>query len=162
MTAVLLAAAGAHATLIEIFNTINTAIPEGNPVGVASSETVSDAGGSTVSGLTVTLNVSGGYNGYLYSYLVAPNGTMTVLLNQPGATGNNPFWYSGSGLNVTLSDTGVFGIQRASRQRRRRRGWHSPERIRRRGAWRISTGRRRMERGRCFLRTCQVVPGRPR
>ena len=66
MTAVMLAATGAHATLIENFNNVNTAIPEANPVGVAFSETVSDAGGSTVGDLTVTLNVSGGYNGYLY------------------------------------------------------------------------------------------------
>lgn len=111
MTAVLLAAAGAHAVLIEDFNNVNTVIPEGNPVGVAFSGTVSDDGGSTVSDVTVTLNVSEGYNGYLYSYLVAPNGTMTVLLNQPGVTGSNPFGYSGSGLNVTLSDAGGSGIQ---------------------------------------------------
>jgi len=80
-------------------------------VGVAFSGSVSDAGGIAVGVLTVTLNVSGGYNGYLYSYLVAPNGTMTVLLNQPGVTGSNPFGYSGSGLNVTLSDTGGSSIQ---------------------------------------------------
>ena len=36
---------------------------------------------------------------------------MTVLLNQPGVTGSNPFGYSGSGLNVTLSDEGSSGIQ---------------------------------------------------
>jgi subtilisin-like proprotein convertase family protein len=111
MTAVMLAAADAHGALIENFNNVNTAIPEGNPVGVAFSGSVSDAGGIAVGVLTVTLNVSGGYNGYLYSYLVAPNGTMTVLLNQPGVTGSNPFGYSGSGLNVTLSDTGGSSIQ---------------------------------------------------
>ena len=112
ITAVMLAATGARASLYtEDFNNVNTAIPEGNPVGVAFSGTVSDAGGSMVGDLTVTLNVSGGYNGNLFSYLVAPNGTMTVLLNQPGVTGSNPFGYSGSGLNVTLSDTGGSGIQ---------------------------------------------------
>jgi subtilisin-like proprotein convertase family protein len=110
-TVVLLGAACAHGTLIETFVNIGTVIPEANPVGVAFSGTVSDAGGSTVGGLTVTLNMSGGYNGDLYSYLVAPNGTMTVLLNQPGVTGSNPFGYSGSGLNVTLSDAGGSGIQ---------------------------------------------------
>jgi len=111
-TVVMLAVACAHGALyIEDFNNVNTTIPEGNPVGVAFSGTVGDAGGSAVSDVTVTLNVSGGYNGYLYSYLVAPNGTMTVLLNQPGVTGSNPFGYSGSGLNVTLSDAGGSGIQ---------------------------------------------------
>ena len=68
-------------------------------------------GGSTVGGLTVDLTVSGGYNGNLYAYLVAPNGTLVTLLNQPGVTGGNPFGYGGSGLNVTLSDTAAGSIQ---------------------------------------------------
>ena len=62
-------------------------------------------------GLTVDLSVSGGYNGNLYAYLVAPNGTLVMLLNQPGATISNPFGYGGSGLNVTLSDTAAGSIQ---------------------------------------------------
>ncbi len=96
----------------ETFSGINIAIPDGNPVGVSFSETVSDIpGGSTVSGLTVDLSVSGGYNGYLYAYLVAPNGMLVMLLNQPGATISNPFGYGGSGLNVTLSDTAAGSIQ---------------------------------------------------
>ena len=91
---------------------MNTAIPDGNPVGVSFSETVSGIpGGSTVGGLTVDLTVSGGYNGNLYAYLVAPNGTLVMLLNQPGVTGSNPFGYAGSGLNVTLSDTASGNIQ---------------------------------------------------
>ena len=40
--------------------------------------------GSVVLELTVELNISGGYNGDLYAYLVAPNGTLVVLMNQPG------------------------------------------------------------------------------
>jgi len=40
---------------------------------------------------------------------VAPNGTMVVLLNQPGVTGGNPFGYAGSGLNVTLTDATTLG-----------------------------------------------------
>ena len=42
---------------------------------------------------------------------MAPNGTLVMLLNQPGATLSNPFGYAGSGLNVTLSDTAVGSIQ---------------------------------------------------
>jgi len=96
----------------ETFSGVNTAIPDGNPVGVSFSETVSDVpGGSTVGGLTVDLSVSGGYNGNLYAYLVAPNGTLVMLLNQPGATISNPFGYAGSGLNVTLSDSAAGSIQ---------------------------------------------------
>ena len=44
-------------------------------------------------------------------YLVAPNGTLVVLLNRPGVTTGNPFGYAGSGLNVTLSDAASGSIQ---------------------------------------------------
>ena len=88
-------------------------IPDGNPVGVTFGGTVSGIpSGFTVSGLTVGLNISGGYNGDLYAYLMAPDGTVVVLLNQPGVVvGGNQFGYDGSGLNVTLSDSGATGIQ---------------------------------------------------
>ena len=113
LLAVMLGAGVARGALYtETFSGINMAIPDGNPVGVSLSETVSDIpGGSTVGGLTVDLSVSGGYNGNLYAYLVAPNGTLVMLLNQPGATISNPFGYSGSGYNITLSDTAAGSIQ---------------------------------------------------
>lgn len=89
-------------------------IPDGNPVGVSFTGNYDQASpGATVSSLTVDLNISGGYNGNLYAYLVAPNGTMVVLLNQPGVSLGNPFGYAGSGLNVTLSDTASGSIQTA-------------------------------------------------
>jgi len=112
LTMLLGAGVARGALYTETFSGVSTAIPDGNPVGVSISETVSDIpGGSTVGGLTVDLSVSGGYNGNLYAYLVAPNGTLVMLLNQPGATISNPFGYGGSGLNVTLSDTAAGSIQ---------------------------------------------------
>jgi len=57
------------------------------------------------------LELSGGFNGDLYSYLVAPNGTLVVLLNRPEVTTGNPFGYAGSGLDVTLSDAASGSIQ---------------------------------------------------
>lgn len=100
---------------LETFNGGNTAIPTGNPVGIKSVGTVSDIpAGSTVSGLTVGLSVSGGYNGSLYAYLVAPNGQLVTLMNQPGVTGSNPFGYGGSGFNVTFADTAAGSIQNAA------------------------------------------------
>ena len=87
-------------------------IPDGNPVGASFIGTYDQAApGDTVSGLTVSLNISGGYNGNLYAYLVAPNGTLVTLLNQPGVTGGNPFGYAGSGLDVTLLDGAPGSIQ---------------------------------------------------
>ncbi len=102
--------AGAHAALYSESFTVNSAIPDGNPVGAVFTGAVSDApGGSTVGSLSVTLNITGGYNGDLYAYLVAPSGSMVVLMNQPGVTTGNPFGFSGSGFNITLSDTGTDG-----------------------------------------------------
>jgi PEP-CTERM motif-containing protein len=51
----------------------------------------------------VNLNVSGGFNGDYYAYLVH-NGGFAVLLNRAGRTSGNHFGYSDSGLNVTFSD----------------------------------------------------------
>ena len=94
--------------------TPNTYIPNGNPVGIAFTENITEPGGTTyaryVSDLTVSLNINGGYNGGLVAYLVAPNGTYVSLLNQPG-TLSSPFGYGGAGLNVTLSDSGSLSIQ---------------------------------------------------
>ena len=79
-------------------------IPDGNPLGAAFSGTVSDLSGLTVVGLTVTLSVSGGYAGNLYAYLVAPNGTMVMLLNEPGVTSGTPFGNPATSMDITLAD----------------------------------------------------------
>jgi subtilisin-like proprotein convertase family protein len=112
LMSVMLAAASARGTLYTESFSPNKAIPDGNPVGITFSGTVNNIpSADIVAGLTVTLNVSGGFNGNLYSYLVAPNGAQVVLLNQPGVTGSNPFGYQGSGFNVTLDDSATSGIQ---------------------------------------------------
>jgi subtilisin-like proprotein convertase family protein len=106
MLATLLAAGVARATLTveETFSGVNAAIPVGNPVGVAITETVSDIStGLTVGSLTVGLNISGGYNGNLFAYLVAPNGSVVTLMNMPGVSVNG-FGASGAGMNITLQD----------------------------------------------------------
>ena len=99
-------------TYTETYSGPSIAIPAGNPAGVSVVEPVSNIpAGETVLGISVGLNISGGYNGSLYAYLVAPNGTLVMLLDRPGVTGGNPFGYGGSGLNVTLSDTAAGSIQ---------------------------------------------------
>jgi subtilisin-like proprotein convertase family protein len=87
-------------------------IPVGNQVGVSFAGTYDEAAaGATVGSLTVDLTLGSGYNGGLYAYLVAPNGTMVVLMDQPGVTVGNPFGYAGSGMNITLSDAAPGSIQ---------------------------------------------------
>ncbi len=90
---------------------VNTAIPDGNPVGITASQTFANLAGSPITDVTVDLNISGGYNGDLYGYLILQdaNGHMAteILLNRVGTSLSSPFGSSGAGFNVTLSDSGT-------------------------------------------------------
>ena len=101
----LLALVSARADLYtENFNNLNTAIPDANPAGILLSGNVADVpAGWVISSVAVTLNVTNGYNGDLYAYLVAPDGTLVTIMNQPGV-GVDGFGASGSGMNITLQD----------------------------------------------------------
>lgn len=102
-------AAGVNAQVLttnSYFQSVNTTIPDDNPNGLASSVGVSGIYG-TIVGLNVTLNITSGYNGDLYAYLVNTNmGIFSVLLNRVGVQSGNDFGYGDSGFNVTFS-TGV-------------------------------------------------------
>jgi subtilisin-like proprotein convertase family protein len=117
----------AQATIVTSWNSGNLngvtgiAITDGNPAGVTFNHTISQ--GDVVSGvalsgfnpvqgdISVRLNVSGGFNGDLYGYLVLDNGpgntATAILLNRIGQDNDHPFGSSGSGFNVTLSDAGT-------------------------------------------------------
>jgi subtilisin-like proprotein convertase family protein len=93
---------------------LNLAIPAGNPSGVSSSMTVSTLPDNNIQSMTVTLNVSGGYNGSLYAYL-SYDGTLVTLLNRVGTgEGSEPqttFGFSTSGFNnITLADGSMSNI----------------------------------------------------
>jgi len=83
-------------------------ISDGNLSGWSDSHTFSGIGTVTES-VSVTLNISGGYNGDLYAY-VSHDGALVPLLNRVGVGTGNAFGYSTSGLNVTLSDAGPLNI----------------------------------------------------
>jgi len=87
-------------------------IPDGSPVGVASQMNFTANGtGNQMIDVTVGLNISGGYDGNLYAYLISPTGTLVVLMNQPGSA---PFYAAGSGMTVTLDSSAGTGIQSAT------------------------------------------------
>ena len=86
--------------------TLNTAIPDGNPVGITSSTPSAGLPGS-ISTITVNLDISGGFNGDLYAYLAGPNGQFAVLLNRVGMNSGNAFGYSDTGFDITLNMTGA-------------------------------------------------------
>jgi subtilisin-like proprotein convertase family protein len=83
--------------------TVNTPVPDGSTVGIASSANISGALG-LISSVSVSLDITGGYNGDLYAYLTGPSGQIAILLNRSGLSGSDPFGYSDPGFNITLSD----------------------------------------------------------
>ena len=96
-----------------IYSPTGGTIPDGNPTGWASTATV-DGELPTVWDVTVTLKISGGYNGDLYAYL-SYGGALVPLLNRVGkGTGSEPtysFGYGDAGFNsVTLADSGSVNI----------------------------------------------------
>lgn len=93
---------------------LNATIPDGQyPMGISSSIDVSGAVG-VLSSITVTLNITGGWNGDLYAYLYY-DGTRVMLLNQVGTGSGDQIQYvagySTSGFNnITLADDGLENI----------------------------------------------------
>lgn len=85
----------------------NVAVPDGNASGVALTTGLTDLGG-TITSVTVSLDISGGFNGDLYAYLRGPNGGFAVLLNRVGVTSGDAFGYSDTGFNVTFDDSGGY------------------------------------------------------
>ncbi len=106
--------------------TLNAAIPDGNPVGITETIAVPNlAVGSVLNTLyasgdnvTLTLNISGTWNGDLYGYLVSPNGTLVQLLNRVGTgSGSEPqfsFGFADPGMNVTLDSGAGSSIHNAN------------------------------------------------
>jgi hypothetical protein len=92
--------------------TLNTTIPVGNPVGISTYQTFGNLPSSPITDVAVDLNISGGYNGGVYGYLVLQDATehtaTETLLNNVGTTASNPFGSPGSGFNITLSDSGTI------------------------------------------------------
>lgn len=84
--------------------TVNTDIPDGNPTGLSSTIQVGGVG-NQLENISITLDISGGYNGDLYAYLSHGAGGPAILLNRVGKTGSNPFGYGDSGFSITLSDS---------------------------------------------------------
>jgi subtilisin-like proprotein convertase family protein len=89
--------------------TVNTVVPDNNPNGLATAFTISGVSGA-ISNVTVSLDVTGGFNGDLYAYLVGPNGGFAVLLNRSGVSSTSTYGYSDAGFNITLSDASANNI----------------------------------------------------
>ncbi|HEY4415728.1 MAG TPA: PEP-CTERM sorting domain-containing protein [Verrucomicrobiae bacterium] len=103
---VMLGLAAARADTNTYSQTDNQVLADDNGTGWFTTLNVSGASAISTH-LSVTLNITGGFNGDLYMYLVNPNGDIAVLLNRVGLDGSNPAGYSDSGFSITLSDISV-------------------------------------------------------
>jgi subtilisin-like proprotein convertase family protein len=100
-------ARSAQADYFQTFNTGGVLVPDGSLVGWSDTQPVSGVSGPIAS-VSVTLDLTGGWNGDLYAYLVHDTG-FAVLLNRVGRDTGNDAGFGTAGMNVTLSDSAVLG-----------------------------------------------------
>ena len=82
-------------------------VPDNNFSGWVNSQTVNEVGTITPGSLLVSLDLSGGWNGDLYAYLVHDTG-FAVLLDRVGYTGSG-YGYGTAGMDVWLTDSAGLG-----------------------------------------------------
>jgi subtilisin-like proprotein convertase family protein len=88
-------------------------IPDNNASGIAFPFNISAPGPSYITGVTVNLSLTGGWNGDLYAYLSHGAG-FSVLLNRVGRTALDPDGFGASGFNISLADANVTDIHNFS------------------------------------------------
>jgi subtilisin-like proprotein convertase family protein len=100
-------AVAAHATIYTTnWNTgfaNDAAIPDNNLSGWSDTRTVSTMPAGTLAGLAVDLQLSSGWTGDLYAYLVNDTG-FAVLLDRVGRPDAGSYGYGAGSMNVTLAD----------------------------------------------------------
>jgi len=82
---------------------VGLTIPDNDLNGLASTIAVNTPF-NAVTGVELTLNIVGGFNGDYYAYLQYNSG-LVVLLNNLGGSPSNPYGSPGGGFNVTFSDS---------------------------------------------------------
>ena len=103
-----MAALNAGAILSWNSGALNSVVPDGNTNGWVNSTVISGQSGTIQPGsLQVALNLTGGYNGDLYAYLVNSSGGFVVLLDRVGGL---PFGYSDAGMTVTFTSDAAQNI----------------------------------------------------
>ena len=104
------AGSGAYgADYTSTFTTANGLVPDGDLNGLVDARTLSGLEG-TLSHVSVSLNLTGGFNGDLYVYLFHRDPSLkaasAILLNRPGLSEANDVGYAdaGFGPNFTFDD----------------------------------------------------------
>ncbi|PWU11256.1 MAG: PEP-CTERM sorting domain-containing protein [Verrucomicrobia bacterium] len=94
---------------------LNIPIPDADTNGIQNSLSINGLSGP-MQHVSVTLNITGGFNGDFYAYLFH-NGTNSILLNRVGVSSTSTFGYSdrgfgpdGSGNRFTFNDSAAHDI----------------------------------------------------
>ena len=89
--------------------TVNAVVPDNNQNGLATAFTLSGVSGA-ISSVTVSVDITGGFNGDLYAYLAGPNGGFAVLLNRSGVGSTSTYGYGNAGFNIMFSDAAANDV----------------------------------------------------
>jgi hypothetical protein len=107
---------GVSANQIVVTSSPNAVIPDGDQLGLVEMIDLSTSI-TSISDVSLTLNISGGYNGDYYAYLRHTDSSglgFSVLLNRVGESGAAQYGSSDNGFNVTLSDAASGNIHDAN------------------------------------------------
>lgn len=91
---------------------VSTLIPDNDQIGITKTQTISVPEITEIESVTVTINLSGGWNGDLYAYLVHDSG-FSVLLNRAGRSLSNLDGSPTVGMNITFDDAASSDIHTA-------------------------------------------------
>jgi len=110
LACVIWSACGLAQTVTTNTFSVSKAIPDGSLSGLSDTESITLPSQISLTDVKVELNISGGFNGDYYAYLVHDDG-FAVLLNRVGRTTGNPAGYADGGLfDVVLSDSAANNI----------------------------------------------------
>jgi hypothetical protein len=98
----------APAASIFAVSNISSTIPDNDLNGLQNSQIVSGLG-APISGVTVNLDITAGFNGDLYVYIQHGN-TLAVLLNRVGLDALNGVGYPDTGLKIALDDNAASDV----------------------------------------------------
>ena len=86
--------------------TSGATVPDGSFIGLNDTRNLTGVPFNTITDVNVRMNVSGGWNGDLYAYLVHNSG-FAVLLNRVGRSSSSSFGYGDAGFDVTFDAQNV-------------------------------------------------------
>jgi subtilisin-like proprotein convertase family protein len=103
-------AAWAQTSETNFMFSVNQLVPDANRNGMFMTTNLNISGG-VISNVTVSLDITGGYNGDLYAFLSGPNGGFAVLLNRVGVSNDaSSFGYGNHGFDIVLSDSAANDV----------------------------------------------------